>query len=236
MRAASRALLVGAVRRVKRDRLFSLDPEVGTGALAAVLLHRSLMLLRGTWLALRTGRLVFPVFAGRGVVVRHPRHLRLGRGVTIEDYCRLDCLGRVGIVLGDGVTLRRGVHIEATSVLRALAEGCVLGERVGISEGSFIGAKGLVTVGDDTILGPQCIVIAENHRFDDVQTPIREQGVDRRGIAIGRDCWLGAGVRVVDGVTIGSGSVVGAGSVVTRSVPESSVAFGVPARVTRSRG
>jgi acetyltransferase-like isoleucine patch superfamily enzyme len=49
------------------------------------------------------------------------------------------------------------------------------------------------------------------------------------------DCWLGSGVKVLDGVTIGKGSVIGAGSVVTKNIPPFSVAVGVPARVIKSR-
>jgi acetyltransferase-like isoleucine patch superfamily enzyme len=228
-------LFVRLVRLAKGDETYDIDPAIGADALRSVATRRFVMLVRGALLAARTRRLVFPVFVGRGVAVHHPRHLRLNRGVTIEDYCRLDCLGRTGIRLGESVTLRRGVHIEVTSVLRDIGEGCVLGDRVGVSEGTYLGAKGLLTVGADSKFGPQCIVIAENHRFDDVDVPIRLQGVERRGVTIADDCWLGAGVRVVDGVSIGRGSVIGAGSVVTKNIPEYAVAVGDPARVIRSR-
>ena len=50
------------------------------------------------------------------------------------------------------------------------------------------------------------------------------------------DCWIGSGVRILDGVTIGHGSIVGAGAVVTKSIPPYSVAVGVPAKVMSKRG
>jgi acetyltransferase-like isoleucine patch superfamily enzyme len=52
---------------------------------------------------------------------------------------------------------------------------------------------------------------------------------------IGDDVWLGARAFIGAGVTIGSGCVVSAGSVVTKSLPENSVAVGVPARIVRRR-
>lgn len=228
-------MLVRIVRRVKGDAAFDIDPAIRTGSLAGFVTRRAFMALRGAVLALRCHSLVGPVFVGRGVVVTDARSLTLSPGVTIGDYCRLDCTGRLGIVLGRGVTLRRGVQIEVTSVLRQIAEGCVLEDRVGVSEGCFIGAKGPVRIGHDTIVGPQVVLVAENHVFADPAIPIREQGVTREGIDIGSDCWIGAGARILDGVRVGDGSVIGAGAVVTADIDAGMVAVGVPARTVRPR-
>jgi acetyltransferase-like isoleucine patch superfamily enzyme len=228
--------LVALVRRAKGDDAFDLDPAIRLPDLFSFIARRTFMALRGLFLSLRTGRLVAPVFVGRGVVVTNARHLQLASGVTIGDYCRLDCLGLEGIALGRGSTLRRGVHVEVTSVLRNLGVGFTIGERAGVSEGCYIGAKGGVAIGPDTIIGPGCRLIAENHNFASLDETIRSQGVTRLGITVGQDCWLGVDVTVLDGVTIDDGCVVGAGSVVTRSIPALSVAYGVPARVVRKRG
>ena len=235
MTAKPRAL-VRLVRRIKRDDAFDIDPAIRAGSLASLLGRRTVMALRGLVLALRSRSFVAPVFVGRGVVVTDAARLRLSPGVTIGDYCRLDCTGRLGITMGRGVTLRRGTHIEVTSVLRQVAEGCILGDRVGISEGCFIGAKALVRIGDDTIVGPHVLIVAENHVFADPGTPVRGQGVTREGIEIGRDCWIGGGAKILDGVHVGDGAVIGAGAVVAHDVEPLAVAVGVPARVVRRRG
>jgi acetyltransferase-like isoleucine patch superfamily enzyme len=231
-----RELLQAGGRYAKRDPLFAVDDALSAGALLGFLLRRTVMAARGAVLAARTSRWVYPVFVGRGVVVTDAAYLRLSPGVTIGDYCRLDCVGRAGITLGPGTTLRRGVHIEVTSNLKKLAFGCKLGARVGVSEGSFIGAKGPVIVGDETDIGPGCRIIAENHSFDDMTLPIREQPLSRKGIAIGKNCWLGANVVILDGTSIGDGVVVAAGSVVTRGIPSDTVVAGVPAKPVRARG
>jgi len=231
-----RRILKRLGRRIKGDTFFDVDDSVPTRALVGFMARRMVMAMRGILLALRTRRWVFPVFIGRRVVVTNARCLKLGRGVTIGDYCRLDCLGSAGISLGPGTTLRRGVQIEVTSTLKELAVGCTVGARVGISEGTFIGAKGPVTIGDDTDFGPGCKIIAEDHSFDDPDRPVREQALVRKGIAVGRGCWLGANVVVLDGCTVGDGVVIGAGAVVTGGLPPGVVAAGVPARVIRRRG
>ncbi|WP_350016677.1 acyltransferase [Rhodanobacter sp. IGA1.0] len=50
-------------------------------------------------------------------------------------------------------------------------------------------------------------------------------------ISIGDDVFVGVNSIILPGVRIGSRCIIGAGSVVTRSVPEGSVAVGVPAKV-----
>jgi maltose O-acetyltransferase len=43
-------------------------------------------------------------------------------------------------------------------------------------------------------------------------------------------------VVILPNVHIGRGSIIGAGAVVTRSIPEFSIAAGVPAKIIGSRG
>lgn len=53
---------------------------------------------------------------------------------------------------------------------------------------------------------------------------------------IGDECWLLDGCKVFGPVTVGDRVIIGAGSIVLDSIPASSVAAGVPARVVRRRG
>ena len=53
-------------------------------------------------------------------------------------------------------------------------------------------------------------------------------------IVIGSDVYLGVNAIIMAGVTIGNRCIVGAGAVVTKSVPDNSVAVGVPARVVKT--
>ena len=55
--------------------------------------------------------------------------------------------------------------------------------------------------------------------------------MESKNVIIEEDAWIGASVTILPGVTIGKCSVVGSGSVVTKSIPEYSIAVGVPAKV-----
>ncbi len=60
--------------------------------------------------------------------------------------------------------------------------------------------------------------------------------VDRTGLTIGHDVWIGRDVKILAGVThIGNGAVIGAGSVVTKNIEQYTVVAGVPAKQIRKR-
>lgn len=53
-------------------------------------------------------------------------------------------------------------------------------------------------------------------------------------IVVGNDVYIGIRTIILPGVTIGNRCIIGAGSVVTKSIPDNSVAAGVPARVLKT--
>jgi acetyltransferase-like isoleucine patch superfamily enzyme len=53
-------------------------------------------------------------------------------------------------------------------------------------------------------------------------------------ILVGNDVYIGVNAIILAGVTIGNRCIIGAGAVVTRSIPDNSVAVGVPARVVKT--
>ena len=154
---------------------------------------------------------------------------------VIDDNVKIDALSKGGIEFGDGFSIGRNSIIECTGVIRELGEKLTIGKNVGIAANAFISMRGPVTIGDNTIFGPNVAIHAENHNFDSLDVPIRLQGATRKGIIIGKDCWIGSGVKILDGVTIGDGCVIAAGAVVNKDIPAFSIAGGVPAKVIKSR-
>ncbi|WP_396349817.1 acyltransferase [Gordonia amicalis] len=112
-----------------------------------------------------------------------------------------------------------------------------VGERVGLGTDCFYGCAGGITIGDDTLVGNFVSLHSENHSAERRDVVIREQGVTHAGIRIGRDCWLGAKVTVLDGTVIEDGCIIAAGSVVTRGTYERyGIYAGVPAKRIGTRG
>ncbi|MCM1036252.1 MAG: sugar O-acetyltransferase [Bacteroides sp.] len=105
-----------------------------------------------------------------------------------------------------------------------------LGRRVFINSGCKFQDQGGITIGDDVLIGHNCVIATLNHAME----PDRRGDITPAAVKIGDKAWIGANVTILQGVTIGEGAVIAAGAVVTRDVPARTVAAGVPARVIKT--
>lgn len=106
-----------------------------------------------------------------------------------------------------------------------------LGNDVYFNTNCVVLDSAIVTIGDNTLIGPSCQFYTPIHPLD---YKSRNTFIETaKPITIGKNCWLGGNVVVLPDVTIGDGCVIGAGSVVTKDIPENSLAVGNPARVIK---
>ncbi len=234
MSIASNLRRVLAARKGMRDAAV-LDEWTGRDLAACVCLL-STRALRGAWWRLRFGRARGLVLCDRHVRIYHPKHILTGPGLNLEEGCEIIGLSKQGVNFGRRCTVGRFACIRPSNVLLdEPGEGMRMGDSSNVGAYSYIGCSGYIEIGNQVMMGPRVTLLAENHRFDELDRPMKEQGVERSFIRVEDDCWIGAGATVLPGVTIGSGSVVGAGAVVTRDVPPRSIVGGVPARVLAKR-
>lgn len=106
-----------------------------------------------------------------------------------------------------------------------------IGNNVFINFGCIIFDCGEVTIGDNTMFGPRAGIYTTNHALN-AEERIKNICISKP-INIGKRVWLGADVKIIQGVTIGDDTVIGAGSVVTKSIPSGVVAVGNPCKVLR---
>lgn len=169
---------------------------------------------------------------GRNVVIRHPDKILLGDNVTIDDNCLIDARG-AGV---DGLVLEDNVIINRNCMIQAKAGPIRLGKRSSIGSNSVIVSMDGVDIGEAVLFAGGCYVSAGAYHFDNVDTPVMDQGAFAKGaIHIGTNSWLGTGVIVLDGIQIGEGAIIGAGAVVAKNVPSNAIAAGVPAKIIRLR-
>jgi acetyltransferase-like isoleucine patch superfamily enzyme len=100
-----------------------------------------------------------------------------------------------------------------------------LGDHVYIAYGCWINGGDRITIDDEVLLGPYCVLAPSNHTR--IGQSFRYGPPDSGPIHIGKGSWLGAQVVVLRDVRIGSGSVVAANTTVRADVPDN-VVFGRP--------
>ena len=133
--------------------------------------------------------------------------------------------------------LGRGVQISSFVKIKA-SEGPVrIGDRTDIGCGTFIGGhhKG-IAIGDDCLISPNVCIIGVNYRYDRVDIPIRNQGVQSAGATqIGNNVWIGAGAVILDNSQIGDGAIIAPNAVVSGQIPSMAIVTGNPGKVIFTR-
>jgi maltose O-acetyltransferase len=141
--------------------------------------------------------------------------------------CRRAACKRIFCSIGKGINVEQGANFYT-------------GWEIEIGDNSSLGINCIVPfdlkVGKDVMMGPDVIIIGENHQFSSRDIPMRLQGYQHYSpVRIEDDVWIGARVIILPGITIGTGSIIGAGSVVTKDIPPYAICAGNPARVIRMR-
>lgn len=219
------------ISKIKGEN-FELDKNIPFTYLLGIVIKRILMLIKG-FIIFRRFR---AVFVDKGVNVLCKSKFTFKSGLSIGQRCFIDAVSKNGINIGYNFSLGKNSAIECTGSIKNLGIGLSIGDNVGIGSCSFLGCAGGISIGSDTIIGNFVSFHSENHNFSDNNVAIRLQGVNRQGITVGQNCWIGAKVTILDGANIGSGCVVAAGAVVKAGIyPDNSVIVGVPAKIIKKR-
>jgi len=220
---------------LKNDPSYRIKVQLSNRELLNVLTIRTGQVLRGFWRKIFLKESHGLLFFGKRVKIEHAYMIRTGSGLIVEDFVHINGLSEKGITFGKNVTIAKYSSLVCTGVIANKGVGIKIGNNSAVGAHSFIGGQGGVEIGDDVIMGPGVRIFSENHNYSHPEIPIRKQGESRKGVKIQNNCWIGAGVIILDGVEIGEGCVVAAGSVVTKSFPTNSIIGGVPAKIIKSR-
>lgn len=222
------------IRKIKKKD-YELDPQIKSSVLLSIIFERIDNLLRGTIKKIGVKSNGKIIFVGKNVTLKNKRYIEFGNGVTLENNVVLDGLSREGLLLGNNVKIGSYTIIQCTGSLKHIGKGFRIGDNSGVGDYCFFGSAGGIKIGENVIMGQNVRFHSENHIFDRIDIPIREQGVNQKGIVVGDDCWIGAGVVFLDGVTVGRGCVIGANTLVNKDLPPYSIAVGNPVRVIKHR-
>jgi acetyltransferase-like isoleucine patch superfamily enzyme len=197
---------------------------------------RKLELLRGSLLRWRGAKVGDNFGVGVGTRFLYPAYFQAGHHVSIGDFSYLDCISGRGVKIGNHTSIDRNLWLSCGGANGNGSGFFEIGDHSYIGCNAVLGAGGGgIRIGKNVLIGQSVNMHSESHNFGDGTTPIREQGISFKGITIEDDVWIGSKATILDGVVIGVGAIVGAGAVVTSSIPQYSIAVGVPAKVVGTR-
>ena len=95
----------------------------------------------------------------------------------------------------------------------------IIGRRVDINSSSILCRNGVINIGNDVMVAPNCVVTNS-----DFHNPLvgkrQESGVEfDQDVVICDGVWIGMNCIILKGVTIGENSIIAAGSIVSKDVP-----------------
>jgi acetyltransferase-like isoleucine patch superfamily enzyme len=143
------------------------------------------------------------------------------------------------VVIGERVRLSSFINLYGCSI----GEDCTIGAFVEVQRGARIGARSKISshtfvcdgvrIDNDCFIGHGVMFINDlEPRASNLDGTVKEERDWRKVTTTVRaGASIGSGATILGGVEIGAGAMVAAGAVVTRDVPASTLAVGVPARV-----
>jgi len=158
----------------------------------------------------------------------------IGDGTTIIPPLRFRNLSQVQ--LGRGVIIHSHCWIQT---LRGPGKGgipkLIIKDYAAIGMNATISAAQQILIGEHVVLARNVYISDHGHEYHDIKSPIGCQGISNIAeVKIGANSWLGQNSVILPGVKIGRNCVIGANSVVNQSIPDYSMAVGIPAKVVKA--
>lgn len=150
---------------------------------------------------------------------------KLGLGI------RYALLKSMSYKCGKNVSIHPGTYIFNIQNL-------IIGNNVSIHPMCYIecgNIPGGVQIDQNVSIAHGTTIMATTHNYEDINIPIKDQGVENRSVHIHDNVWIGAKATITAGVSIESGCVIGANAVVTKNTEKNSVYVGVPAKKLKQR-
>ena len=154
----------------------------------------------------------------------HFRKTQGNKGIAIR-YILIKNLAKS---CGDNVSIHPDVYIFHPEKLE-------IANNVSIHPMTYIEAYGGVTIGNDVSIAEGVTIMSVTHLFDDINVPIKNQGIKEQKIVIENNVWIGAKATILGNNIVHSGSIVGANAVVTKNVEPNNIVAGIPATKIRER-
>lgn len=172
--------------------------------------------------------LIVLYFLKRHIINLRPT-VQIGKGTIIEKGAVISTR------YGGTITIGENCHISRYGHILSCGGDIIIGDNSTVNPFAMVYGQGGVKIGSGVRIATQSTILPSNHIFVRKDIMIFEQGLSKRGIVIEDDVWIGAGVKILDGVIIRKGCVIGANAVVNKSTESYGIYVGTPAHLIRKR-
>lgn len=161
----------------------------------------------------------------------------IGRNVSFHFTSRVSRQRAGRVRLGNFVNLLESTWLNVATDDPRGEPAIIIDDNCSIGFGTMISGKNSIHLERDVLVGQNVLIQDHNHAYEDINIAISNQGITEGGrITIGEGSWICRGAAILcprGELRIGRHCVVSANSVVTRSIPDYSVVFGIPATIIR---
>jgi acetyltransferase-like isoleucine patch superfamily enzyme len=158
------------------------------------------------------------IFSGGNVVI--------GKNTTIKEQTIINAFQLVSI--GDHVIIDRDVFVGGMQSEKSALQ---VGNESVILFRSYLNTTRRIILGNNVGIGGYCLIFTHSAW----QNVLEGNPYKFADVEIKDNSWLPWNVTVLPGVTIEKDATIGSGSTVTRSIPQSVFAAGIPAKIIRQK-
>ncbi|ONK04618.1 hypothetical protein BSK71_04475 [Pectobacterium actinidiae] len=139
------------------------------------------------------------------------------------------------IAIGDDVIIFNGNRIEAVSEYAntVFSPEIIIESNVSLQQYCHITAAGCLVIGAGTSVLQYVVITDIDHEYESLGISPSLQPLSVKKTKIGKNCFIGAGARILAGTTLGEHCIVGANAVVKGHFPAGCVIAGIPAKIIK---
>ena len=157
------------------------------------------------------------------------KKISYSKGLEISTGVRIIKSKNSKLILEKNVKLRKDVFLSIDD-----------GATLEIREGSDIGERSRITVhnyvllGKNVLTGPNVFITDMDHKYSDINLPIKNQGINSRNkTSIDDGSWIGTNSCILMGSEIGKNCVIGCNSICNSKIENYTVSVGSPCKIVK---